>query len=84
MADDKSVSARKYRADIDLARKEGFLEGQKKGRQEILDWLETAYLTDMGRPDRGSPKAEAILTLAQEASVYFKKKTKGRMKSRGK
>lgn len=83
MADDKSVSSRKYRADIERSRREGFEEGINAGRREILDWLERTYLTDPGRPDRGSPKAEAMLTLAQEASDHFRKKTGGRMKSRG-
>lgn len=78
MADDKSVSSRKYRADIDRARREGHAEGLAKGRQEILDWLQRAYIDDMGRPDRGSAKAEAILELAREASTYFKRKARRR------
>jgi len=59
-------------------RQEGFDEGLAKGRQEILDWLEYAYLKDPGRPDRGTPKAEAILELAQAAQQHFIQKTNGK------
>lgn len=51
----------------------GFNEGLTQGRKEIIDWLERAYMSDPGRPDRGTPKAQALLTLASEASDYFRK-----------
>ena len=57
--------------ELKKARDEGFNEGLQKGRQEILDWLQKAYLEDPGRPDRGTPKAEAILELARDASAHF-------------
>jgi hypothetical protein len=86
MPNDKSgskprVTEAAYRRDITNARKEGFDEGLQKGRQEILDWLENAYLRDPGRPDRGTPKAEAIIELAQAAGMHFNKVLKkGRRK----
>jgi hypothetical protein len=52
-------------------REEGFQEGLNKGRMEIVDWLQAAYLDDEGRPDRGSPKAEAILEMARAAAAHF-------------
>lgn len=73
MADEKTVKASKYRADVKRAREEGRTEGLDQGRKEILDWLEHAYIKDSGRPDRGSPKAEAILEMAQTAATHFKK-----------
>jgi hypothetical protein len=63
-------------------RQEGFDEGLAKGRHEILDWLEHAYIDDPGRPDRGTPKAEAILELAQAARQHFITKTNGRTNGR--
>ena len=60
-----------YQRDLDMARREGFEEGLAKGRQEILDWLEHAYIKDPNRPDRGTPKAEAILELAKDAALHF-------------
>lgn len=60
-------------AELDKIREEGRVEGLKQGRQEILDWLENAYVDDPGRPDRGTPKAEAILELARDAGKYIKR-----------
>lgn len=68
---------------VDDAYKDGFKEGLEKGRQEILEWLEHAYIDDPGRPDRGTPKAEAILELAKAAREHFIPLTKlGRRKGR--
>lgn len=64
------------------AEKIGFERGLEKGRQEILDWLEHAYINDPGRPDRGTPKAEAILELAKAASQHFMSKTNGKRGTR--
>ena len=52
-------------------RQEGVEEGLKQGRQEIVDWLQNAYINDPGRPDRGTPKGEAILELARDAHAHF-------------
>jgi len=57
--------------DLKRMRQEGREEGLKEGRREILDWLQNAYLDDPDRPDRGSPKAEAILELAKAANAHF-------------
>lgn len=59
-------------------RNEGFDEGLQKGRQEILDWLQAAYISAPDRPERGTPKAEAILEMAHAASEHFHTKLKGR------
>ena len=48
-------------------------EGRNEGRKDLLDWLEDAYINDPGRPDRGTPKAEAILELAKAASKHIQK-----------
>lgn len=61
---------------VKAAHDEGFQLGLAQGRKEILDYLEHAYMNDPGRPDRGTPKAEAILEMAREASEHFKKKMK--------
>ena len=62
--------------DVADARAEGHAEGLQKGRQEILDWLQNAYLNDPGRPDRGTPKAEAILEISRAAADHFLRKIK--------
>lgn len=81
MGNEKTVPATKYRKDIEQVRKEGFDEGLAQGRQEILDYLERAYLEDPGRPARGTPKAEAMLEIAHEAAAHFRKLAKkGRRK----
>lgn len=67
--------------ELKRARDEGFDEGLAKGRQEILDWLEAAYLGPDG-PDRSSPKGEAILQLARDASQHFNAKTKSKRGAR--
>lgn len=61
-----------YQRDIDMARQEGHKEGLNQGRQEILDWLEHAYMDPATRPDRGSPEGEAILKVAQDAANHFR------------
>lgn len=68
--------------ELDDAYKVGFDEGLEKGRKEILDWLEHAYINDPGRPDRGSPKAEAILELARDASNHFRGIVKAKRRRR--
>lgn len=50
----------------------GSKSGYEKCRVEILGFLEEKYM-GKGRPDRHSPKAEAILTLAREISAHLKK-----------
>jgi hypothetical protein len=75
-----SVDVKLNKRELEKIRKEAHEEGLQKGRQEILDWLENAYLNDPGRPDRGTPKAEAILELARAASIHFNKRVKNRGK----
>ena len=60
---------------LDHAQEVGRLEGVDQGRREILDWLQSRYLGE-NSPDRGSPEAQAVLTLAREASDYLKKTRK--------
>jgi hypothetical protein len=55
---------------------EGFDEGIVRGRREILDWLQNAYIEDVGRPDRGTPRALAILDIAKAAAKHFRLKLK--------
>lgn len=73
--DDKSVKD-KLIEELTKARDEGFDDGIVRGRREILDWLQNAYINDVGRPDRGSPKAQAILEMANAAARHFKLKLK--------
>lgn len=68
--------------EIKRARDEGFDEGLAKGRQEILDWLEHAYMRAPERPDRNTPKAEAILEMASAASQHFQSKQKSKKGAR--
>lgn len=75
MADDKA----KHRADVKAARDEGFQEGLDKGRREILDFLQRAYIEDEGRPDRGSPEARAILEVANKVAKHIQKLPKGKV-----
>lgn len=51
----------------------GHQKGLEQGRQEILHWLEDAYINDVGRPDRGTAKAEAILEIARNAAKHIRK-----------
>ena len=44
---------------------DGYKDGFNEGLGLILNRLEHAYIDDPGRPDRGSPKGEAILELAR-------------------
>lgn len=52
----------------------GYAEGLQKGAQLAIDFLQDAYIEDEGRPDRGSPKAEAILELAKSLSTHLREK----------
>jgi hypothetical protein len=70
-----SSPSSQWSRELKRARKEGYDEGLAKGRQEILDWLEHAYIDAPDRPDRGTPKAEAILELATAAQLHFQHKT---------
>lgn len=55
------------------AEQKGFEEGLEKGRREILDFLEFAYMRADNRPDRGTTEAKALLVVAGEASEHIKK-----------
>jgi hypothetical protein len=87
-------SPRSVKVEIDWDRQElkdaltnahdvGHQEGYEKGLQEILDWLEAAYITDSGRPDRGTDRAKAILEIARSAGRHIRslKSGKGGKKS---
>lgn len=75
-----SAPTSQWTRQVKLVRKEGFDEGLAKGRQEIIDWLEAAYLGAPDRPDRDTPEAKAILKLAEDAAKHFKAKTKPKKK----
>jgi hypothetical protein len=74
MSNDKSI--RLTKRDLDHAHQVGFEEGLAKGRQEILDWLQNAYLDP--KVERGSHRGEAILQVAKDASNHFNNRTKGK------
>jgi hypothetical protein len=59
-------------AQLDHLRYEGYREGLDRGRQDMIDWLQHAYLDDPGRPDRGTPKADAILEVARAGMSHIK------------
>lgn len=61
---------------LEEAEKIGYDRGFLEGRADILNWLERAYIEDAGRPDRGTPKAEAILEIARAAGAYLRKPVK--------
>lgn len=73
--DEKGLKDRLVK-ELQQAHDEGFDEGLIRGQRQILDWLQDAYINDIGRPDRGSPKAEAILEMANAAAKHFKLKLK--------
>jgi hypothetical protein len=54
----------------DLGFKNGASHGFDELRKDVLDWLQDKYITDPDRPDRGTPKAEAILDLARELQLF--------------
>jgi hypothetical protein len=49
---------------------DGFKDGLERGLKAVVLRLQHAYIDDEGRPDRGSPKGEAMLELARDMSVY--------------
>lgn len=53
---------------------QGLKEGSMIGYGEILSVLEGKYMTGENRPERGSPEAEAILSLAQELGNMLREK----------
>ena len=55
----------------DLGFKNGASHGFDELRVEALRFLENKYLHDEDRPDRGTPKAEAILELTRELSTHI-------------
>jgi len=52
--------------------KAGIKEGKAQYKNKVLTYLQDRYINDDGRPDRGSPEGQAILTLARELSGYLK------------
>lgn len=55
----------------DLGFKNGASHGFDEFQQGALSWLQAKYLTDPDRPDRGTPEAEAILTLTREFKIHL-------------
>lgn len=75
MANDKAQTAKERAlAELKKAYDEGEANGIRLGQRQILDFLQHAYIEDQGRPDRGTPKAEAILEMAKQAAAHFKLK----------
>lgn len=66
------VSRQNYERDIKRARDEGYKDGLRKGRIEIIDLLEKKYLAP-DAPARGSEKAKAILELTCDISEHLRK-----------
>lgn len=60
----------RHERDLEQSRRNGFREGLKKGHQDIVEWLQNAYLGP-NSPNRGTPEAAAILKLARDASLHF-------------
>lgn len=54
-------------------KKEGYTEGFKAGAQKVLDYLESRYMDEDKRPDRGTPEAKAILLLTKDLSNFMRK-----------
>ena len=52
--------------------KAGVEHGYATCRAEVLSHLEKCYIGDPGRPDRGTPEANAILKLARDLSAKLK------------
>ena len=59
-----------------IAEEVGHEAGLDQGRQEILKWIEDCYINDAGRPDRGTPEAEALLEVAKNAAKHISKLSK--------
>lgn len=55
----------------DLGFKSGAVHGFDEARMGVLTLLQDKYIKDPDRPDRGSPKAEAILELAKELDTFL-------------
>lgn len=56
-------------------RREGYEEGLKEGRLEMLNWLQNKYLGD-DAPDRDTPEGKAVIALAGEVAKQFLAKKK--------
>ena len=61
-------------AALEKAFDDGVAQGRNDERKALLRWLEAEYIDKPDRPDRGSPKGEAILQLAREAMEHFQEK----------
>lgn len=55
----------------DLGFKNGALHGFDELGQASLTFLQEKYITADDRPDRGSPRGEALLQLARELSLFI-------------
>lgn len=50
----------------------GLDQGSRGMQAAVLTWLENKYIGDSERPDRGSPKAQAILELTRELAQFMR------------
>ena len=55
----------------DLGFKNGGIHGFDELKSAALSFLQAKYITDDDRPDRGTPEAEALLTVARELAAYM-------------
>lgn len=51
---------------------EGVAEGKTQALNDLLNWLSDRYIANPERPDRGSPRAEALLTVTRELAAHFR------------
>jgi hypothetical protein len=62
-------------SDFEKGRKLGQSEGLIAARKEALDFLQHKYIDAPDRPDRGTPEADAILSLAGQLSDHLKERS---------
>jgi hypothetical protein len=53
---------------FESGKRAGIQEGRQQVRVEVLSWLQHEYIDSPDRPDRDSPEAAAILSLARRLS----------------
>lgn len=59
----------KYRRDIIRARAEGHAEGRSEARSDVVNFLHKKYMEPT--LERGTPEADAILTVAKEVVAHL-------------
>jgi hypothetical protein len=68
-----AAEAARYKRDITRARAEGHAEGRSEARAQAVTFLQNKYMGP-NAPERGTPKAEAILELTRELVLFFEGK----------